>query len=197
MNEPNENSTADKLMDQEKKQQQQATTKGKQKEKEDTATGKQEAGTGEETETADTEKEIAALNDKYLRLYSEFDNYRRRTAKEKLDMMSNAGADIVRDLLPVLDDFDRAIQSTKDATGAEAFSEGMVLIQNKLLRILEQKGLSPMDAKGKEFDTEYHEAITNIPAPAPELKGKVVDVAEKGYFFKNQVLRFAKVVVGQ
>jgi molecular chaperone GrpE len=137
------------------------------------------------------------LNDKYLRLYSEFENYRRRTAKEKLDLMKNAGGDLLREFLPVVDDFDRAIASNETDENIENLKEGFKLIHNKLMRILETKGVKPMDALEKPFDTEYHEAITNIPAPDESLKGKVVDVAEKGYFYHDGVLRYAKVVVGQ
>ena len=143
------------------------------------------------------QKKYDTLNDKYLRLYSEFENFRRRTAKEKLDGVVNAGADVVKDLLPVVDDFDRAVISNEQVDDIEALKEGFKLIQSKMLRLLEQQGLKPMDSIGKEFDTEYHEAITNIPAPEESMKGKVVDVAEKGYFFKDKILRYAKVIVGQ
>jgi len=137
------------------------------------------------------------LNDKYLRLYSEFENFRRRTAKEKLEVMKTAGGNIVRDLLPVLDDFERAIAANENNEDVNNIKEGFELIHHKLKHNLEQQGLKPMDAEGKEFDTEYHEAITNIPAPSEDMKGKVVDVAEKGYFFHDAVLRYAKVIVGQ
>lgn len=137
------------------------------------------------------------LNDKYLRLYSEFENYRRRTAKEKLDMMKNASGDLLKEFLPVVDDFDRAMASNETDENIDNVKEGFKLIHNKLMRIMESKGVKPMDAMEKPFDTEYHEAITNIPAPDESLKGKVVDVAEKGYFYHDGVLRYAKVVVGQ
>lgn len=137
------------------------------------------------------------LNDKFLRLYSEFENYRRRTAKEKLDAMLNGGSEIAMDLLPVLDDFDRAIASNENSSDTEALKEGFTLIHSKLKRVLESKGLKEMDSMEKPFDTEYHDAITNIPAPTEELKGKVVDVAEKGYFYNDKILRHAKVIVGK
>ncbi|MCA1763933.1 MAG: nucleotide exchange factor GrpE [Flavobacteriales bacterium] len=137
------------------------------------------------------------LNNKYLRLYSEFENFRRRTAKERLETISKAGADVIEEVLPIVDDFDRAIKSNEKSEDPEALKEGFTLIHNKLMRILESQGLKPMDSMGKPFDTEYHEAITNIPAPEEDQKGKVVDVAEKGYFFHDKVLRYAKVVVGQ
>eukprot|EP01155_Anaeramoeba_flamelloides_P021219 Anaeramoba_flamelloidesa586129_58.p2 GENE.a586129_58~~a586129_58.p2 ORF type:complete len:206 (-),score=43.20 a586129_58:1050-1667(-) len=136
------------------------------------------------------------LNDKYLRLYSDFDNYRKRTNKEKIDTLKNASQEVVIDLLPVLDDFDRAIQAMTDNCADDESMKGIELIHSKLLNILTQKGLEPMNADGKEFDTDYHEAITNIPAPSPELVGKVVDVTQKGYLLNGKIIRFAKVVVG-
>ncbi|MGB6037332.1 MAG: nucleotide exchange factor GrpE [Cryomorphaceae bacterium] len=143
------------------------------------------------------QKKYDTINDKYLRLYSEFENFRRRTAKEKLDLMKNAGSEIVGDILPVVDDFDRAIELNKDNTDPEALKEGFKLIHHKLLHLLKNQGLKPMDSINQPFDTEYHEAITNIPAPSEDMKGKVIDVAEKGYFYNDKVLRYAKVVVGQ
>ena len=137
------------------------------------------------------------LNDKFLRLYSEFENYRRRTAKEKLDAMLNGGVDIAEQLLPVLDDFDRAIASNENSNDTETLKEGFTLIHSKLKRVLESKGLKEIDSMEKPFDTEYHDAITNIPAPTEDLKGKVVDVAEKGYFYNDKILRHAKVIVGK
>ena len=137
------------------------------------------------------------VNDKFLRLYSEFENFRRRTAKEKLEAMKTDGADLVKELLPVLDDFDRAVASNENIEDPETLKEGFVLIHSKLLRILQNKGLKSMDSLEQPFDTEYHDAITNIPAPTKDLKGKVVDVAEKGYFYNDTILRHAKVIVGQ
>ena len=137
------------------------------------------------------------LNDKYLRMYSEFENFRRRTAKEKLDLVQTAGGNVVKDMLTIVDDFDRAIAANENNNDPEALKEGFSLIHNKLLHVLEQKGLKPMNSMGEKFDTEYHEAITNIPAPSEDMKGKVVDVAEKGYFYHDAILRYAKVIVGQ
>jgi molecular chaperone GrpE len=148
-------------------------------------------------ELTELQEKYDSLNDKYLRLYSEFENYRRRTAKEKIKTMRTAGADIVKELLPVVDDFDRAIASNEDTDDPKALKEAFMLIHNKLMRTLEQKGLKPMESMGNPFDTEYHEAITNLPTEDDEMKGKVVDVAEKGYFYQDTVLRFAKVVVGK
>jgi len=140
--------------------------------------------------------ELAALNNKYLRLYSDFENYRKRTAKEKLSLIESSNRDLLSTLLPVVDDFERAINSNENTNDPEALKEGFLLIFNKFINILEMEGVKPMDAIGKPFDVEYHEAITNIPAPKKSLKGKVVDVTEKGYFLKDNVLRYAKVVVG-
>lgn len=132
------------------------------------------------------------MNDKYLRLFSEFDNFRKRTNKERLELYKTASEDVIVAMLPVVDDFERALKSDGDAN----FKEGVELIYSKMLKTLQQKGLESMDAMGKEFDTDFHEAITNIPAPSPDMKGKVVDVIEKGYTLNDKVIRFAKVVVG-
>ncbi|MCZ4409394.1 nucleotide exchange factor GrpE [Cryomorphaceae bacterium 1068] len=158
-----------------------------------------EESTENEYEAAMTElqKKYDTVNDKYLRLYSEFENFRRRTAKEKLDLMKNAGSDFAGDILPVVDDFERAISSNENNDDVEALKEGFKLIHHKLLNLLQNKGLKAMNSINQPFDTEYHEAITNIPAPSEDMKGKVIDVAEKGYFYNDKVLRYAKVVVGQ
>lgn len=152
----------------------------------------------EQDEVTKLKDELSESKDKYLRLYSEFDNYRRRTSKEKLDMVQTAHEDLMTELLPILDDFERAMK-TFEEKGADINSvkEGVALIHNKLNKALERKGLKVMEGKeGMEFDSEYHEAITQIPAPKPKLKGKVVDVVEKGYLLKEKVIRYAKVVIG-
>jgi len=153
----------------------------------------------QETEPAAESKlktELAQANDKYLRLYAEFDNFRRRTNKERAEERQTAGKDVITALLPVLDDFDRAVKAMQTSEDVAAVKEGVLLVQNKLKNILIQKGLKEMEAKGEEFDPELHEAITNVPAPAEDLKGKVVDELEKGYYLNDKVIRFAKVVVG-
>lgn len=140
--------------------------------------------------------ELAESKDKYLRLYSEFENFRRRTAKEKLTLINNASEDLISALLPVLDDFERASESNKEAE-ADTIREGFDLIHQKYKNILAQKGLKEMESKqGIAFDSELHEAITQIPAPKKKLVGKVVDVIEKGYYLGEKVIRFAKVVIG-
>lgn len=143
------------------------------------------------------EEKYAELNDKFLRLYSEFDNYRKRTNKEKVELISTANAGVLKDLIPILDDFERAIQNNETADDIAVVKEGFSLIYSKFKSSLEQKGLKPMLAKGEVFDSELHEAIANIPAPTDDLKGKVIDDVEKGYFLNEKVIRYAKVVVGQ
>lgn len=140
--------------------------------------------------------ENSSLNDKYLRLFAEFDNYKRRTQKERIELLQTASKDVVVSLLPVLDDFERALKATENTTEVEAIREGVILIQTKLNSILSNKGLKPIESLHTIFDTDIHEAITNIPAPTEKLKGKVVDELEKGYTLNDKVIRFAKVVVG-
>ena len=144
----------------------------------------------------DAEAKYNELNDKYLRLYSDFDNFRKRKAKEFSEIVMTASKDLVIDLLPVLDDFERALQAMKEQKADEESIKGTELIYNKLYNLLKQKGLTPMDSMGKEFDTDWHEAITKIPAPTKKLKGKVVDVIQKGYLLNDIIIRYAKVVVG-
>ena len=141
-------------------------------------------------------EKLDELNDKYLRLFSEFDNFRKRTQKEKLELYKTASEDVMVALLPVLDDFERALKVSEENETDATHMEGIELIYNKFRKTLEQKGLECMESQGKEFDTDYHEAITNIPAPSDDMKGKVVDVIEKGYKLNDKVIRFAKVVVG-
>lgn len=141
-------------------------------------------------------EELALANDKYIRLYSDFDNYRRRTAKEKLELMGNAGADFFKLILPVMDDFERALKSINEASDVEALKQGVDIIYNKLKSTVTAKGLKPMESIGTVFDADIHEAITQIPAPSDDLKGKVVDEVEKGYYLNDKVIRFAKVIVG-
>lgn len=141
-------------------------------------------------------QELVQANEKYLRLYAEFDNFRRRTIKEREEARKTEGKDIIVALLPTLDDFDRALKSMESATDVAPVKEGVALIQNKLKNVLAQKGLTDMKAIGEQFDPELHEAITSIPSPDEESKGKVVDEMEKGYFLNDKVARFAKVIVG-
>lgn len=141
-------------------------------------------------------EELSQANDKYLRLYAEFDNFRRRTIKEREEARKTEGKELIVALLPVLDDFERALRATEKATEVAPVREGVILIQNKLKNILAQKGLKEMQSIGAEFNADIHEAITSIPAPTDDLKGKVVDEMEKGYELNERVVRFAKVIVG-
>ena len=141
-------------------------------------------------------EENAALNDKYLRLFAEFDNYKRRTQKERVELLQTAGKDVIVSLLGVLDDFDRANKAMENATDINPIREGIALVHHKLKNVLAQKGLKEMECVNTVFDTDHHEAITKIPAPNEELKGKVIDELEKGYTLNDKVIRFAKVVVG-
>ena len=159
----------------------------------------EEAASTEAEEISDLEKvqqELKTANDKYVRLYAEFDNYKRRTTKERIDLLQTAGKDVIVSLLTVLDDFDRATKAMETAQDVNSVKEGVSLVQHKLKSLLTQKGLKEMEAKGTAFDAEIHEAITNIPAPSEDMKGKVIDEVEKGYYLNDKVIRFAKVVVG-
>jgi molecular chaperone GrpE len=142
-------------------------------------------------------QEVADLKDKYVRLMAEFENFKRRTARERIDNMKTAGQDIIKDLLPVLDDLHRAEKSLSSSTDIEAVKEGFFLIKDKLLKNLAHKGLQPMESIGEVFNADTHEAVTEIPAPTDEMKGKVIDELEKGYTLNEKIIRYAKVVVGK
>ncbi len=162
-------------------------------EKNKTEDKKVENNTSEEV----IQNEEQDFKDKYIRLYSEYENYRKRTAKEKIDLITNASENVIKELLPILDDFERAIINNKNVEDSNVLKEGFDLIYSKMQKGLVNQGLKPMEAKGKDFDPEIHEAITKIPAPSEKLKGKVVDVIEKGYQINEKVIRYAKVVVGE
>jgi molecular chaperone GrpE len=149
-----------------------------------------------ENQSVNYEAKIAELNDKYLRLYSEFDNYRKRTIKEKSDIIRSAGEDVFKAIIPSIDDFERAIKANENVTEVEPIKEGITLIYHKLKLACTQKGLEPIESIGKPFDVDLMESITNIPAPSDDMKGKVIDEVEKGYKLGDKVIRFAKVVVG-
>lgn len=140
--------------------------------------------------------EAANWNDKYIRLYAEFDNFKRRTLKERVELIQTSNKDVMISLIPVLDDFDRAIKSIETTSDITSIKEGVALIQHKLKGILSQKGLKEMESKGKTFDADLHEGIANVPTEEDNLKGKVVDELEKGYFLNDKVIRFAKVIIG-
>ena len=141
--------------------------------------------------------EVADLKEKYLRLYSEFENYRRRTSKERLDLIKTASEDLIKEIIPVVDDFERAFKATENEESVVVVREGNQLVFHKLVKTLENKGLKAMeDLIGKPFDADTQEAITLIPAPTEDLKGRVIDVIEKGYTLGDKVVRYAKVVIG-
>ena len=152
---------------------------------------------GSQKKIKELEDKLEEVNDKYLRLYSEFDNYRKRTIKERIDLQMSASKELILEILVVVDDLERAIQSFEDHQLSQEAKHGIELIYNKLMNILKQKGLEEIEVKDKEFDTDFMEAITNIAAPTEEMKGKVLDVIQKGYLLNGKILRFAKVVVGQ
>lgn len=151
----------------------------------------------EEKKEKSDEKKLQEMQDKYLRLTAEYDNYRKRTLKEKMELTKSAGEDILTGLLPVMDDFERALQSIDDSDDIEAIKKGIHLIYSKFKEFLKQNGVKEIEAREEEFDTDKHEAISKIPAPSEELKGKIVDVVEKGYYLNDKVLRYSKVVIGE
>lgn len=137
------------------------------------------------------------MKDKYLRLFADFDNYKKRTAKEKLELIDAAGKDFFALMLPVVDDFERSLKAINNAEANSALKEGVELVYHKLLKTLESKGVKSMESNGVEFNADLHEAITEIPAPSEEMKGKVIETVEKGYYLNDKILRYAKVVVGK
>ena len=145
----------------------------------------------------DIQKKYDELNDRYLRLMAEFDNYRKRTLKEKMDLTKYAEEDVIKGILPVVDNMERAIKSLESATDINAVKEGIDLIYKKFLEFLEKRGIKEIEALNKELDTDLHEAVTKFAAPSEDLKGKIIDVIEKGYYLHDKVIRYAKVVVGE
>jgi molecular chaperone GrpE len=145
----------------------------------------------------ETQGQLAEMQDRYLRLNAEFDNYRKRTLKEKMELVKTGGEQVILNLLPILDNLERAMSSIRDAKDYDALKAGLELIYGKFQEFLQQNGVKEIDAVNSEFDTDMHEAITKIPAPDPDLKGKVVDVVERGYYLHDKVVRYAKVVVGE
>lgn len=182
------------------KEQKETNTEKKQKSKKtvnkNKPTAKKET-TPKKDPLAELEEKYQQINDKYLRLTAEFDNYRKRTLKERMELIKNAGEDILLKILPLSTDFDRGLKSINEAAEIEAVKKGMELIYNKYNDFLKSNGIKEIEAINKDFDTDVHEAITKIPAPSKDMKGKVVDVIEKGYFLNEKVIRFAKVVVGE
>jgi molecular chaperone GrpE len=143
------------------------------------------------------ENSLEQKNDQYLRLHAEFDNYRKRTLKEKMELTKSAGENLLVNILPVIDDFERAMKAMETATEIAPVKEGVDIIYKRFSDFIKMNGVKEIDAKEKDFDTDLHEAITKIPAPTEEMKGKVVDVIQKGYTLNDKVIRFAKVVIGE
>jgi len=180
------------ILDTEEKSVKESKSKNKKKKsKKETKPSKQELL------ISDLEQEKNEYKEKFIRLYSEFENFRKRTAKEKIDLITNASEDIITSLLSVIDDFERAIKNNTDSNDIEAMKEGFSLIYNKTLGILKQKGLSSMDSNNKEFDTNFHEAIAKVPTSNKDDNNKIIDVVEKGYCINEKVIRYAKVVIGE
>lgn len=148
-------------------------------------------------ELEETKIELAEAKDKYLRLFAEFDNFKKRNTKERFELMSTAAQSTLNKIIPVLDDFDRAKKSAEDESTTEQLSDGALMVYNKLYSTLSNLGLEPMETNGEAFDPEIHEAITEIPAPSEDMKGKIIDTVEKGYKLNDKIIRFAKVVVGK
>lgn len=184
-------STDKKEAQNDKKLEQKKQTKSKKNSSSSKKTKKQDA-----EKIKELEAKLDEQKDKFLRLYAEFENYRRRTSKEKLALSQTASENLISKLLPVMDDYERAQKAYNDKEDLQAFKEGIDLIADKSWKILSQEGLEAIDSNNKEFNTDEHEAITKIPAPSEDLKGKVVDTTEKGYKLKDKVIRYAKVVVG-
>ncbi len=160
-------------------------------------TGAENNVVSEQSETEILKAQLQEANDKFLRLYAEFDNYKRRTMKERSELLQTAGKDVMLALLPVIDNFERAQKAAETAADLEAYKEGVKLIHHQFSSILQARGLQTIDSIGSEFNVDLHEAITNIPAPSEEMKGKVIDETEKGYTLNGHVIRFAKVIVGE
>ncbi|MCO6500695.1 MAG: nucleotide exchange factor GrpE [Vicingus serpentipes] len=178
----------------EEKQEEEINTEEQQEQVETSSENDQQELTPEE----DLEAKVKEATDKYLRLYSEFDNFRKRTQKEKIELYKTAGEDVISAILPVMDDFERAQKAMEESDDIQGVKDGIKLIHDKLVNILKQKGLEAVEsAIGKDFDVENHEAITQIPAPTEKEKGKVLDEVERGYQLNGKIIRYAKVVVGQ
>ncbi len=150
-----------------------------------------------ENPVEELDEKLSRLNDSHLRLMAEFDNYRKRTIKEKAELIKSAGENILSNILPLVDDFERGIQASETATDVTAVREGMILIYDKFISFLCQNGVKEIETDNQAFDTEFHEAITTIPSPTEEQKGKIIDCIQKGYTLNDKVIRFAKVVVGE
>jgi len=184
--------TTAKVVEEAKKQNEPQT-----KEKKEKKQAKKSAKEKKADEMEELGNKLQDISDKYIRLSAEFDNYRKRTLKEKMELTKSAGEKILINILPVIDNFERALISIDDTKDVDAIKEGIHLIYNNFKDFVTQNGVKEIEAINKEFDTDIHEAITKIPAPSEDLKGKVIDCVEKGYFLNDKVIRFSKVVVGE
>ena len=151
----------------------------------------------EDEKSAELEEKYNSLNDNYLRLMAEYDNYRKRTIREKADLIRNGGESVILSVLSVIDNFERAIKANEAATDISAVKEGIDLIYQQLITTIKQQGVKEIETENVDFDTELHEAITTVPAPSEELKGKIIDCTQKGYLLNDKVIRFSKVVIGE
>jgi molecular chaperone GrpE len=156
---------------------------------------KEQKGTEDESEKLASE--LSEMKDKYLRLYAEFDNYRKRTMREREELIKTAAESAIKSMLSTLDDFERAIKAAKSSNEESTILEGILLVYEKMFKTLEQQGLKAMDSDGQDFNPDLHEALTKIPVPSDELRGKVIETIEKGYYLRDKIIRYAKVVVGQ
>ena len=194
-----EKSKKQQNIEQEEKKQQQKTDGNKEK-----VTEKQEVKEGNNTQTEqpqaqedDCEKRLSEIQDKYVRLAAEYDNYRKRTMKEKMDLIKSGGEDVLVNILPVIDNFERALKAIDESNDVEAVKEGIHLIYKDFIEYLKQRGVTEIETVGQKFDTDLHEAVAQMPAQSEEQKGTVIDVVQKGYKLNDKVIRFAKVVVAQ
>ncbi len=199
--EKDQNNTEEMDQNQDKSPETTQTDKAKSKGKVKTPVGRKKTASSSLTKTKkkldETQHQLAEMQDRYLRLTAEFDNYRKRTLKEKMELVKTGGEQVILNLLPMVDNLERAMISIREAKDSDALMEGLELIYGKFQEFLTQNGVKEVETLKTDFDTDIHEAITKIPAPAPELKGKVVDVIERGYYLHDKVVRFAKVVVGE
>ncbi len=179
------------------KKEQEQQTKNNQHTEDEKQEKQKENSHQNDSEKGDFEEKYNDMKDKYLRLSAEFDNYRKRTLREKMELTKAAGEDVLVNILPVMDDFERALQSMDDAKDVDAVRKGIEIIYNNFKDFLKQRGVHEIEAKGKEFNTDEHEAVTKIPVEEKDKKGKIVDVIEKGYFLNDKVIRYSKVVVGE
>ena len=194
-----EKSKKQQNIEQEEKKQQQKTEENKEKVAEKQEVKKEDNTQAEQQQAQedDCEKKLAESQEKYIRLAAEYDNYRKRTMKEKMDLIKSGGEDVLVNILPVIDNFERALKAIDESNDVEAVKEGIHLIYKDFIEYLKQRGVTEIETVGQKFDTDLHEAVAQMPAQSEEQKGNVIDVVQKGYKLNDKVIRFAKVVVAQ